>query len=81
MDIEWQAVSGGSYSGYLLAQNCQPTFLNSGYAGISTRGGLVSGDPLPRVWGRIRVLWVYETGSNHLEDWGTRSVITLVGVR
>ena len=31
------------------------------------------------VWGRIRVLWVYETGSNHLEDWGTRSVITLVG--
>ena len=39
MDIEWQAVSGGSYSGHVLAQKCQPTFLHSGYAGISTRGG------------------------------------------
>ena len=42
--MEWQAVSGGSYSGHVLAQKCQPTFLHSGYAGISTRGGLVSGE-------------------------------------
>ena len=41
MDKEWQAVSGGRYSGHVLVKRVG---LHSGYAGISTRGGLVSGE-------------------------------------